>query len=100
MRIVWSPRAVDRVVEIARWISRSRPMAAARLVDELFAAVRRLSRFPQSGRQVPETGRPELREILHRGYRIIYRLEQDQLEVLTVRHSRQRFDEEEVGTAA
>ncbi len=40
---------------------------------------------------VPEVGRPEIREIIHRNHRVVYRLSPRLLEVLTVRHARRRF---------
>jgi plasmid stabilization system protein ParE len=100
VRIRWSPLAVDRVAEIAAWIAADRPEAADRLVDGIFAAVERLADFPNSGRQVPEFDRPDLREMIFRSYRIIYRRRADRIDVLTVRHSMQLLDEQEVGPEA
>lgn len=54
MRIVWSPLALGRVKDIAQYISEDNPQAAAQWVDGLFATVDRLSKFPESGRVVPE----------------------------------------------
>lgn len=89
MRVVWSPLALDRVVEIAEFIARGRPAAAEEWVDAIFASVERLERFPQSGRRVEESHRSDLREVVHGDYRVIYRAEPDHLIVLTVRHARQ-----------
>lgn len=84
------------MAEIASWISANRPEAAERLVDGIFAVVERLAAFPDSGRQVPEFQRPDLREIVHRSFRIIYRAEKQRVEILTVRHSLQLLDEEDL----
>jgi plasmid stabilization system protein ParE len=97
MTIVWSPLALERVAEIATWIAQERPAAAIRTVDGLFAAVRRLARFPESGRQVPEFERADLREVIHQRYRIIYRVAPDHIAILTVRHSLQLLDPDELG---
>jgi plasmid stabilization system protein ParE len=45
--IRWSPRAIDRVVEIGEWIASERPVAAIRIVDGLFDATERLKDFPR-----------------------------------------------------
>jgi toxin ParE1/3/4 len=90
--VIWSPLALERVADIATWIAEERPAAAARTVEDLFAAVDRLSHFPDSGRQVPEFDRPDLREIIYRQYRIVYRIAADHIAVLTVRHSLQLLD--------
>jgi toxin ParE1/3/4 len=96
VKIVWSPLAVDRVTEIVAWISRDRPVAAANLVQELFSSVEQLVSFPESGRRVPEIDQPDIRELIHKRYRIIYRVKADSIDVLTVRHSRQDLEEEDL----
>jgi toxin ParE1/3/4 len=97
MTIIWSPLALERVAEIASWIATERPSAAKRMVTDLFAAAKRLSRFPESGRRVPEFDRPELREVIHRGYRIVYHVAEDHVAILTVRHSLQLMQPEDLG---
>jgi addiction module RelE/StbE family toxin len=97
MRIVWSPRALDRVAEIAGYIRGERPQAAERWVEKTFAAVKRLRDYPLSGCVVSELGRQDVREIVSGAYRIVYRVEASQLSVLTVRHSRQLMEENGVG---
>jgi len=52
-----------------------------------------LKTFPQKGRMVPEVGRTEIREVLYGQYRVIYRLEEKRLFILTVRHQRRQFSE-------
>jgi toxin ParE1/3/4 len=95
--VIWSPLALERVADIATWIAQERPAAAARIVEDLFAAVDRLRQFPESGRQVPEFDRPDLREVIHRQYRIVYRIAADHIAVLTVRHSLQLLDPDDFG---
>jgi toxin ParE1/3/4 len=85
------------VADIAIWIAQERPVAAARIVEDLFAAVDRLSEFPESGRQVPEFDWPDLREVIYRQYRIVYRIAADHTAVLTVRHSLPLLDPDDFG---
>lgn len=96
MRLIWSPLAIERVVEIANDIAEEHPAVAERWVGEIFSAVERLERFPESGRVVPEVRRGEIREVIHGRYRIFYRLDPDQVSVLTIRHSRQLTGPEDV----
>jgi plasmid stabilization system protein ParE len=96
VKIFWSPLAIERVLEIAAWIATDRPEVAERVVDGIFEAVERLAKFPRSGRQVPEFERPEIRELIHRPYRIIYRVGPNRIDILTVRHSVQLLDEEDL----
>ncbi len=88
MKIVWSPLALERVEDIARYIAEDNPVAARKWVEELFATVERLTDFPKSGRMVPEVGSPRIRELIFGTYRVIYGIK-DQIDILTVRRSSQ-----------
>ncbi|CAN5752794.1 type II toxin-antitoxin system RelE/ParE family toxin [soil metagenome] len=96
MKLVWSPLALECVAEIAAYIAEERPHVAEQWVEDIFGAVERLKPFPLSGRVVPEANRQDLREVIHRDFRIIYRVEEHQLSVLTVRHTRQPLDLEQL----
>jgi addiction module RelE/StbE family toxin len=96
MRIVWSPLALERIGEIASYIAQDNPEAARLWVEDIFASVKNLSRFPESGRRVPEVRRKDLRELVMGNYRLIYRVRGEGIAVLTVRHFRQVLPIEEV----
>jgi plasmid stabilization system protein ParE len=88
--------AVDRAVEQARHIAEDKPGAAERWLEGIFAATEKLEQLPKLGMVVPEMKSPELREINYGKYRIIYRLEEKQVSILTVRHSRRLLDPKEL----
>jgi len=96
MKIQWPPLALDRVSEIADYISRDNPSAALSWVESLLARVGRLKSFPDSGRPVPEVDRQEIREILYGSYRIIYRRDESSISILTVRHGKQLLSLEDL----
>ena len=96
MKIVWSPLAVDRVSEIAGYIAQDNPVAAESWINTVFKKVEDLKAFPESGRIVPETDNKTIRELIYGNYRIIYRLEEKRLSVLTVRHGKQVLPVDEV----
>ena len=89
MKVVWSPLAIEREAEIAELIGADRPSAAEKWLDALFGATERVGAFPESGRVVPELQRSDLREVIHKEYRIIYRIDSEGVSIMTVRHSRQ-----------
>ena len=89
MKIRWSPLAIARVSEIAEYVARDDPAAAARWVEAVFARVKQTHDFARSGRFVPEVPRRDLRELVFGNYRIIYRLDARYASILTVRHFRQ-----------
>ncbi|MBK1735832.1 plasmid stabilization protein [Halorhodospira abdelmalekii] len=88
MKIVWSPLALERVEDIARYIAEDNLDAAVRWVDDLFDTVDRLADFPKSGRMVPEVESPRIRELIFGAYRVIYSIK-DQIDILTVRRGSQ-----------
>jgi addiction module RelE/StbE family toxin len=96
MRILWSPLAIDRLAEIAEYIAMDNPGAAENWVDTVFKKVENLKGFPESGRIVPETDNKNIRELIYGNYRIIYRVEEKRLSVLTVRHGKQVLPVEEI----
>lgn len=85
----WSPLAVSRLSEFARYIAEDNPAAAERWVHEVFAQVDHLSEFPERGRVVPEVGNKMIREIISGNYRIIYKFEDGEIAILTLRHVKQ-----------
>ena len=66
----WSPLALERVSEIARYIAKDNLDAAERWVNELFDSVERLADYPQSGRVVPEVGVQRIRELIFGACRV------------------------------
>ena len=96
MKIVWSPLALERVNEIADYIAENSVEAARVWLMDSFGAVDRLKEFPESGRAVPEVKRPNIRELIFKNYRVIYRIGRKQVAILTVRHSKQRLPLKEI----
>lgn len=96
MKITWSPLAIDRVAEIAKYIVQDSPNSAQKWVESTFKVVERLEQFPKSGRIVPEIMQDDFREIIHGNYRIIYRLQSESISILTVRHGRQLLPVDEI----
>jgi len=89
MKIVWSPLAVDRASEIARYIAQDKPSAAEKWINKVFTKVGQLKSSPEIGRIVPEISDNQFRELIYGNYRIIYRIEKKQRSILTIRHGKQ-----------
>lgn len=85
MNIAWSQEANDNLLDIEDYIARDSLERAIRFIDALITHTEEmLSDNPRTGRVVPEIGNPDIRELIYRGYRIVYRLNKGTLEVLTV----------------
>ena len=89
--IIWTRRAVEDVQSIRRFIEEDSPHYARLVAQRIVAAVERLTEFPESGRVVPELEQPDTREIIHGPYRILYRLAENQVRIITVHHSARLF---------
>ena len=87
-KIVWTLRSREDLRDIATFIAKDNPPAALKLGDLIFARVDTLEKFPELGRVVPERNQPNMREIVVKNYRIVYRLRQKEmiLEILRVWH--------------
>jgi len=89
MNIVWSPLAVDRASEIADYIAQDKPSAAEKWIETVFSKVEQLRSAPEIGRIVPEIRNNQFRELIYGNYRVIYRIEAEQISILTIRHGKQ-----------
>ena len=87
-RVVWSARALADVESIAAFISSGSPAYAKIVVKKIVKLTRQLARFPQSGREVPEFQDPSLRELLAYSYRIIYKVETEEVIIASVIHGK------------
>ena len=65
------------------------PLYAQRTIDRLTKRSEQLAVLPRSGRVVPEYETPDIREVIERPYRIIYRIKADQVDILAVIHGAQ-----------
>ena len=89
--IVWSDRSIDRLLAIHDYIAEESVFGAASVVQSIFDSVEQLRLFPHSGRIVPEYELVDVREILSKPYRILYRVTGDRVEIVNVLHSRQQL---------
>ena len=98
-RVIWAPQALADLEAIGDFIAREAPRYAQVFVDGAFTVVERLAPFPRSGRKVPEIDDDSFREVLYRGYRIMYFVSEDEdpdeIKILTVIHSSKSFGESE-----
>ena len=92
VEVTWTPQALDDLDSIAEFISEDSPCYAGLFVINVFDVVNRLYEFPESGRVVPETNTPQIREIIMGNYRIVYRINLKKIEILTVIHGAKLLD--------
>jgi addiction module RelE/StbE family toxin len=86
MRIEWTEPAMHDMAALRDYIASDSPRHAQRFIRRIFEHVERLAAYPELGRRVPEAGRNDIRELVYQGYRIIYRVSQTKVDILTVLH--------------
>ena len=87
--IVWTEEALSDLEAIGEYFERTSPQYATTIVDRLYTSVEPLSEHPRMGRRVPEVDHESVRELIVEGYRVLYQLREERIEILTVVHSRQ-----------
>ena len=83
-RIVWSPQSLRDLDSIHAYIAQDSEHYAGLVIQRLLVSVERLAEFPESGRVVPERDDRNLREVIVRPYRVVYRLRPGVVEIATV----------------
>lgn len=88
-RIVWSRTAHQDLRSLIKYISKDSPARAEQFGYKIVSNIELLQHHPHLGRVVPELNQTNLREVIVKPYRIIYRFqEQAQLiEIIRVWHS-------------
>ena len=89
MRVYWTHTAIAHLLAIYEHIAQDAPLYARRMIDRLTKRSEQIAAFPQSGRMVPEYEAPDIREVIERPDRIIYRVRADQIDILAVVHGAQ-----------
>lgn len=84
-KVILTPQAQDDLREIVSFIARQNPERARSFGHELIDHALTLTQWPERGRIVPEVSDPNVREIVHRPYRIIYEVFRSQNTVYVLR---------------
>jgi plasmid stabilization system protein ParE len=88
MRAYWTIKAINRIQRLQQvhdYFSRDEPVTLA-FVERLTRLADGICRRPEDGHSLPYFGTDEVREIIDGTYRIIYRILEDEIHILTVRH--------------
>jgi plasmid stabilization system protein ParE len=89
VKIRFTPTSRVQFLSAVAYIQRDDPEAAARFFRRASSALRRLRRFPRSGRVVPEFPELPYREIVMPPYRFFYRIEDNIIWIAAVWHGAQ-----------
>ena len=89
MSVRFTPTGRAQFLAAITYIRHENPQAAAHFRQQAEEALRRLDRFPESGRVVPEFPELPYREVIVSPYRFFYRLKATTVWVVAVWHGAQ-----------
>ncbi len=95
MKVIWTEESLEKLSAIEEFIGTDSPERAEIFVDYLIMKGESISENPKMGRIVPEISNPNIREIIVKKYRIVYKNSEEKVEILTVfeGHRLLRIDE-------
>ncbi|MCP4088219.1 MAG: type II toxin-antitoxin system RelE/ParE family toxin [Gammaproteobacteria bacterium] len=96
MLIEWAEPALDDLEVIRDYIAKDSPYYARQFIERIFDAAKTLQDHPKIGRLVPEAEHKDVRELVFQGYRIIYRVKLDRVQIATVIHGSRNLAAKEV----
>ena len=86
-QIKWTDTALDNINEIAEYISLDSVFYAEQFVHKLISVSKKIENHPEIGRIIPELPMSGYREILYKKYRIIYRISNEDIYIVSIHHS-------------
>lgn len=89
MNVYWTETAMRQLDRIYEYIGETSVVYARRMVDRITRRSEQIAAFPGSGRMVPEFDRTNIREVIEGPYRIIYSIEEENVDILAVVHGAQ-----------
>jgi toxin ParE1/3/4 len=96
MKLFWTKEALLRLQEIEEYISKDNPVVAIEFVEKLISVAETLIEYPGKGRIVPELSLENIRELIHKNYRIVYLVKKNSVDILTVFEGHQLLKKEEI----
>jgi toxin ParE1/3/4 len=84
--IRWAPKAARQLEAIVGYIAADSPRYAAIFAKRVMQTVRAIPANPKIGRMVPEYGDPKFREKILQGYRLVYRITSQAIEIAAICH--------------
>jgi toxin ParE1/3/4 len=94
MNVHWTDSAVRHPANIYEYIALNSPAYARQMVDRITRRSSQIADHPLSGRMVPEYHAQDIRELIEKPYRIIYRIRHERIDVLAVIHGARRMPDE------
>jgi len=87
VKIKWSLQSVEDLENIYEYISKDSPNYAKIFILKIMKIISEIPEHPRIGRIVPEFNEKNLRERIFKSFRIVYRIKNKKIEIVTIIHS-------------
>ena len=91
MSVVWTETAAAQLLAIKNYLEQSSVEYAQTLTRRILSRTEALENQPRFGAMVLEYGDPNIREVFEHPYRILYRVVNQDVQVIGVIHTSRRF---------
>lgn len=89
-QIVWSKLAIIDL-KLSIFYCQRIAFLCSKAIESFFYRVAELTKFPESGRELPEFVRKDIRELIEGNYRIFYKIGSKTIYILRVHHSSRKI---------
>lgn len=86
MKIIWTIPALNDLENLHKYIAQDSEKYADIFINKIIDTVEKASNLPNIGRIVPERNEETIREIIFQNYRIIYKIFENSINIVTVCH--------------
>jgi toxin ParE1/3/4 len=87
VEVIWTQPALTDLNNIIEYVSKDSKYYASKLTKAIFELTGKLALYPTIGKPVSELKPSAYKEILFKKYRIIYRIELNNVYIISVHHS-------------
>ncbi len=96
-KVNWTRQAIEDIHEIREYYNHLSPKYADELTDKIFEKAGYIEKYAQIGRVVPELEREDVRELIYKNYRIIYRIiTEKKIDIIAVHNSARPLTEDSI----
>lgn len=89
--ILWSEAALLDIDEVCVYVSQKKPENARLMANKIQNSVQGILEDPYIGRKIPEYNQEHLRERIVDGFRILYRITPEAIEIVAIFSGRNRL---------
>ena len=90
-KLTWLVTANNDLIQIYNYIYEDSIYYAIKTVENIVKLVNNLSYFPYIGRKIPEYNLDNQRDLIYKSYRIIYKIESNEILIRRIWHSSRKM---------